>query len=193
VDKTLTKNDKFKFLSYNCAITNKQNNMHELMKSTLLISNEAINGSYDYTPLEIDLMIHIINAAVKETDQNKKCHLRFTYGQLMDDAQGNDYNQLRSAFLSLLKKPYEIYYKETGQYFAANLITAVTINKNSGFILVDLHPKILQLITDIKKNYTSFETRSVLSLKSKYAKRLYLMCCQFKNTGVKYTVLGAIR
>lgn len=167
--------------------------MHELLKSKLFVSNEAINAHYDYTSLEINLMMHILAAAARENDLAKKLNLRLTYGQLMPDVEGSGYNELRQAFKGLLKKPYEIYYKETNQYFISNLITAVTINKNNGLILVDLHPKMYAVITEIKRNYTSFETRAILGLKSKYAKRLYLLASQFKNTGVKYVNLTELK
>ena len=167
--------------------------MHELLKSKLFVSNEAINAAYDYTALEINVMIHILNAAALEKDPQKKLSLRLSYGQLMPDAAGADYKELRQAFTGLLKKPYEIYYKETNHYFIANLITAVTIHKNSGHILVDLHPKMHAIITEVKRNYTSFETRSILGLKSKYAKRLYLLASQFKNTGVRYLDLTELK
>jgi len=167
--------------------------MHELLKSKLFVSNEAINAAYDYTALEINVMMQVLAAAARETDPAKKLTLRLTYAQLMPEAEGSAYNELRQAFKGLLKKPYEIYYKETNQYFISNLITAVTINKNSGLILVDLHPKMYTIITEIKRNYTSFETRAILGLKSKYAKRLYLLASQFKNTGVRYVNLDELK
>ena len=167
--------------------------MHELMKSKLFVSNEAINAAYDYTALEINVMMYILAAAAKENDPAKKLTLRLSYAQLMPEGEGSAYNELRQAFKGLLKKPYEIYYKETNQYFISNLITAVTINKNQGLILVDLHPKMYGIITEIKRNYTSFETRAVLGLKSKYAKRLYLLASQFKNTGVRYVNLEELK
>jgi plasmid replication initiation protein len=167
--------------------------MHELMKSKLFISNEAINAAYDYTALEINVMMHILATAARESYLQKNLTLRLTYAQLLYDAEGSAYNELRQAFKGLLKKPYEVFYKETNQYFISNLITAVTINKNSGLILVDLHPKMYTIITEIKRNYTSFETRAVLGLKSKYAKRLYLLAAQFKNTGVRYVNLDELK
>ena len=163
--------------------------MHELMKSKLFVSNESINAAYDYSALEINVMIHILNQAALEKDPAKRLSIRLSYGQILPDATGSDYKEIREAFTGLLKKPYEIYYKETNQYFIANLITAVTINKNSGLIFVDLHPKMLSIILEVKRNYTSFETRSILGLKSKYAKRLYMLASQFKNTGVRYMSL----
>ncbi len=167
--------------------------MHELLKSKLFVSNEAINAAYDYTALEINVMMQVLAAAARESDPAKKLSLRLTYAQLMPEAEGSAYNELRQAFKGLLKKPYEIYYKETNQYFISNLITAVTINKNTGLILVDLHPKMYTIITEIKRNYTSFETRAILGLKSKYAKRLYLLASQFKNTGVRYVNLDELK
>ena len=49
---------------------------------------------------------------------------------------------------------------------------------------MELSKEISTFFFDLKKNFTQFHLKVALSLKSKYAKRIYEMLCQYKNTGV---------
>jgi plasmid replication initiation protein len=152
------------------------------------VSNEAINASYDYTANEIDLFIKIIAHISRETDPAKRAHLQLTYQQLAVDqsASHSNYDVLRAAFRGLLSKPIEIYYRETQNYFISALINAVDIQTRSSIIRIDIHPKMINIICDMRSQYTTMQLASVLGLKGKYSKRLYLLCCQFIGTGVRY-------
>lgn len=168
--------------------------MHELLAGKAYLSNEAVNANYDYTALEIDIMVKLIFLVTKERNPVKRQTVRMTYAQLMPEgANGSDYGELRKAFTGLLKKPIEIFYPETKQYFISNFLSAVTIQKHSGVILVELHPKMIALICDIRREFTGLEIESILKLKSKYAKRVYILLCQFKATGVRYLNLDELR
>ncbi len=168
--------------------------MHLLFTGKTYVSNETINAAYDYTSREIDLLVKIIFLLTKEKDEAKRTTLRMTYSQIdPDGVAGSEYAEIRTAFIGLAKKPLEIWYKETNQFFISAVVNAVTLQRNSGVILVDIHPKICGIICDVKREFTGVEIESVLKLKSKYAKRIYILMCQFKSTGVRYLSIDDIR
>lgn len=150
------------------------------MKNNLLISNELINASYSYTSLEINIMIHLINEVQKTNNDN----IRLSYNQLMDDAAGSDYTNLKHALSALLKKPLTHYSEDQKTWFASNIITSATIQKNTGLILLTVHPKIKIAMQNIRSNYTRIETNTLLNLKSKHGKKIYMLLCKFRSTGV---------
>lgn len=168
--------------------------IHDFLSGRLAISNEAVNASHNYTSEEIDLFTKILAAVAREPDKEKRRHLRLSYGLLCSPGDtGIDYRQIRKAFRGLISKPLEIYYKETQQYFMCSLVSAMHLNKNSGVILVEIHPKILDLIIETRANFTTLEIASILGLRGKYSKRLYMLASQFKATGIRYTSFDEMR
>lgn len=168
--------------------------MHELIDTKLRVSNESVNATYDYSASEINLFIKIV-AAISKEPENKRTSLQMTYNQLTSnplEAHSN-YDEIRRAFRGLLSKPIEIYFNETGRYFISNLITAVDIQRRSSLIRVDVHPQMIAVICDVRARYTTLQMASVLGLSGKYSKRLYMLCCQFINTGVRYCSYSELR
>lgn len=171
--------------------------MHELIKTDKgYVSNEAINASYDYTSAEIDLMVNIIQAIKPEKNNNTFSVIKLKIGQLIEHLNEDSrsaYDTIRRAIIGLQRKPYEIYYKDTKKYFVANFISSAEIDRYTGEVVITMHPKIRQIVSDITEQYTSFEIGSILRLKGKYSKRLYLLLNQFKHTGVRWIDLQDIR
>lgn len=169
--------------------------MHELINNKLRVSNEAVNAQYNYTASEIDLLIKVMAAALAEKEPDKRRSLRLQYSYLInpESASNNQYGVIRKAFIGLIKKPIEIYYKETKQYFISAFIQSATISPASSTIIVDIHPKMLTILADVQAQYTTLQVKSILSLNTRYAKRLYMLACQFVNTGVRYCTLEELR
>lgn len=170
--------------------------MHEIISTEkAYLSNEAINAGYDYNASEIDLMVNIIQA-IKPANPNNFSVINLKLGQLiahLNDDAGSAYTTIKTALYNLQRKPYEIYFKETKKLFIANFISSAEIDRYTGNIQVTMHPKIRQIVCDIKEQYTSFEIGNLLLLKGKYAKRFYMLLNQFKSTGVRFATMGELR
>ena len=169
--------------------------MHDLINTKVRVSNEAVNALYDYNASEINLFIKIVAAISRETETAKRQRLQLTYNQLTSnplEAHSN-YDAIRAAFRGLLSKPMEVYYNETQNYFIANIITSVQIQRRSSIITIDIHPQMVAIICDIRTRFTTLQMASVLGLKTKYSKRLYMLACQFLATGVRYCSYSELR
>ena len=46
---------------------------------------------------------------------------------------------------------------------------------------------------DLKDNFTTYQLRIALELKSKYSKRIYQLLCQFRSTGYYTTTIDKLR
>lgn len=162
--------------------------MHELISDGRgYMSNEIVNAQYDYTPAEIDLFVKIMAKLKRAKTPAEKELIRLSYLELLPDSDSNrNYEYLRKCFRGLLTKPIEVFYRESNEYYLSNVLADVTIKKNNGLILVRINPKMATILTDTGKQYTGYEIASLLSLKSKFSKRLYLMACQFRSTGIKF-------
>lgn len=159
------------------------------------ISNEAVNAKYNYTAGEIDLLVKIITVLRRAKNDADRFTLKFSYSQLAPaESSGRGYEYIRKHCRGLLAKPLEIYLTEKNSYYMSAVISEVTIpKKHDSLITMRVNPTMCELLTDTARSYTSFEIYSLLCLQTKHAKRLYLMCSQFKNTGVKYINLDELK
>lgn len=159
------------------------------------ISNEAVNAKYNYTAGEIDLLIKIVSLLRRGKFDPANVVLKFTYSQLAPaEHSGRAYEYIRKHCRGLLSKPIEVYLSEKQSYYLSAVISEVTIPKKSdSVILMRVNPTMCDILTDTARQYTSFEIHSLLNLQTKHAKRLYLMCSQFKNTGVKYVNIEELK
>ena len=73
---------------------------------------------------------------------------------------------------------------EKGEFFEVNLVSSSEYLKGRGAIEIELSHKIRAFLVDLKRDFTSLELGQVLSLRSKYSKRIYEMLCQYRDTKV---------
>lgn len=71
-----------------------------------------------------------------------------------------------------------------------NLIDSFTHRADENIVArVVFHPKILPLLSNLKKNFTQFSIQDVAEFKSTYTHRIYQLMMQYKSTGyVKITI-----
>lgn len=60
-------------------------------------------------------------------------------------------------------------------------------DSDSGTVTVEVWEELAYILNDIAKNFTRFELSEFVSLKSKYAKRLYKLLKQYRTQGMYYT------
>lgn len=175
---------------------NTEQQVSSLFTGVTYISNEAVNASYNFSAAEIDLLIKIIWKVKKnnsEAGQIENCSLKFSYSEILPNATGSDYQELRKAFLGLMQKPIEIYYKEIKAYYISNFLNYALLTPSSGMISIGINARMVTLFLDISQNFTGIEIESLLRLKGKYSKRLYILLMQFKTTGIRFCSVDQIR
>ncbi len=72
----------------------------------------------------------------------------------------------------------------TGKFKEVSLFSSSEYIRGKGTIEIELSEDIRDFLFHINKSFTEFELREALLLKSKYAKRMYEMLCQYKDTGL---------
>lgn len=97
----------------------------------------------------------------------------------------NSNEELYAALEQVYHKISQIFCKieteKTLVYFT--LFTAFTIDKEQQTLLVSVNEKFAFILNDLTKNFTQFELREFVELRSKYAKVLYKQLKQFRTTG----------
>jgi plasmid replication initiation protein len=161
---------------------------------SVFISNEAINAQYDFTPTEMDIMALVIYKTQPSKPWTDSIVMYVNdIRTLKQNGSKAIYEGVKEALTGLVTKPYRIFDREYKNFYVCGFIASGEYEANTGKITITLTRKIHQLIVNIQREFTSFNVRSILMLKRKHAKRLYLLACQFVGTGVRNIHLDELR
>lgn len=140
-------------------------------------SNAITSGRFDFTSVQLDNMFMILSML-----ENDKMIYR-VYAKDIELLTGRlwNYDQLKKSTEDIGSRMFEI---ETKEYYEQIwLFQKVKYLKGQGAFEVMLSEPAKPLFFDLKKNFTHFQLKSVLNCSSSYAKRLYMLACQWKKVG----------
>lgn len=150
--------------------------------STLEIrqDNAITTARYDYSACQLDILFYLLSKLKKDDEENKIYSIYVTEIETMTGRRWN-YQQLREATADLGSRMFEI---ETGKlYRQLWIFQKVDYIIGKGCLEISLSNYIRPYLFDLKNNFTSYQLHSVLKLSSKYAKRIYSICSQWKDLG----------
>jgi len=151
-----------------------------LLFTTGFVPNEILNASYNYTPQEIELLLMIINTHKGENELTMNIStLTANYG-----SSHNNIKELRGAITNLLSKPLEYYNQDKQCYVISAVITSAFVNVERGTVKFTFNPDLSTILQRGKEKYSRYNFQTMLKLRGRYAKRLYLFCNAWRKTGV---------
>jgi len=139
--------------------------------------NAITSGRYDFTACQLDILFMLLSSL----EENE---LRYTIRakdiELLTGREWN-YQQLRKSTEDIGSRMFEI---ETDEYYQQIwLFQQVKYLKGQGAFEVMISEPAKPLFFELKNNFTHFQLKSVLGCTSSYAKRLYMLACQWRTIG----------
>lgn len=165
--------------------------MQDLIESPVRITNRVNEARYNYTSHEINLMAHIVRR-VKGTQYVQILIPISELVQFMPD-NNDKHDKLRAALKGVQTKPLTWYEKTQASYYGSSLVSGWRIDTRSAQVHINIDPFLLPVLNDLKKEFTIFQLQVLILLKSKFAKRIYLMCCQYLSTGLFHIQLDELK
>ena len=140
--------------------------------------NALTSARYDYTELQQDLMFFIISKLRPDNKDSYSLSI-----MELSKLTGKKYNAayLHKATADMGSRVLEILTEKS--YKQIWMFQQVEYHLGQGIIEFDLTKHILPYLFDLKDNFTSYELAAALRLTSKYAKRIYPLCSQWKDMG----------
>jgi plasmid replication initiation protein len=141
--------------------------------------NALTNARYEYTELQLDLFFFIISKLRKdEKDTMYQLDIRE-----LSSLTGKRYNgaYLHKATADMGSRMLEV--EDAKEYRQIWMFQQIRYIKGEGIIEFDLTKYVLPYLFQLKNNFTSYELAAALRLTSKYAKRIYQICSQWKDLG----------
>lgn len=139
--------------------------------------NAITSGRYDFTSCQLDILFMVLSS-LKEGKISYQIHV-----QDIELITGRKWNiqQLTNSTEQLLTRMFEIETEDRFRQFV--LFQYFDYLKGSRTIEVKLSEVALPYFFELKNNFTHFQLKSVLNCTSSYAKRLYMLACQWKSIG----------
>ncbi len=141
--------------------------------------NALTNARYDYSELQLDLMFFILSRLRKD-QETSLYELPIKELSLLT---GKQYHlpYLRQATEGMGSRMFEVETPERVKQLW--MFQRVEYLKGQGIIEIKLTEDILPYLFGLKDNFTSYALAAALRLNSKYAKRIYQLCSQWKDVG----------
>jgi plasmid replication initiation protein len=141
--------------------------------------NALTNARYEYTELQLDLFFFLVSKLRKDQKSD-------TYElniKELSTLTGKKYDlaYLRKATEDMGSRMFEVETPE--RHVQLWMFRSVEYLKGLGIIEVSLSDKIIPYLFELQSNFTSYGLASALRLTSKYAKRIYPICSQWKDLG----------
>ena len=153
------------------------------MEKQLVRQHNAITQArYEMSALEKNIMYMLLSLLKEEDTPGRIYKIRL---QDLKRLTGRDIDH--EHFSKTTKKLVNrLLYTQYGneQELAFNLLASGRYKGEIGSIELEVSREMRTFLFALKNKFTLFSLRIALSLKSKYAKRLYEMICQYKDTGL---------
>ncbi len=139
-------------------------------------SNELLrNTRYTLNTTEQKLLVYIISMIKQDDKEFKEVEINIVeYCKLagIETNSGNIYQYIKEQIQVLANKSWWIPVNNKKEILF-RWIDKAAIEKGSGVIKIKLHDNLKPYLLDIRSNFTKYELINVLTLRSKYAIRLY--------------------
>ena len=153
------------------------------VKKQLIFQDNAITTArYSMSALEKNIM-YMVMAQLGKNDPVDRYYKIVARDLMERTSKEIRYAEFKEATSRLREREITIL-RDNGNVLQIGLISSAEYIQGAGVIEIGLDPKIRPYIFELKENFTSFELNMVLSLNSKFSKRLYEMLAQFRSTGV---------
>jgi len=154
----------------------KNKNMSKLIRQ----DNSITNARYDFTACQLDILFCVMGQ-IHDDDTFDKIYI--IYAKEIEDMTGRlwQYVQFKEATENMGSRVFEV---ETDKLYRQFwLFQQVDYIKGQGRIEIMFTKQAINLLKQLKNNFTTYELQSALSMSSKYAKRIYQICSQWKDIG----------
>ena len=141
--------------------------------------NALTNARYEYTELQLDLFFFLVSKLRK----GQNTILYELNIKELSSLTGKKYNAayLHKATADMGSRVFEVLTEHS--YEQIWMFQRVKYLLGQGIIEIKLTEDIIPYLFDLKDNFTSYQLASALRLTSKYAKRVYQICSQWKDLG----------
>ena len=161
------------------------------MKQVLIQHNAITQARCEMTALEKNI-VYLLMAKLKEGDLPGKVYSVAVRELKKVTGKDIDHIQFKKTTDKLVEKVLYVNYGKKGN-LRLNMLSSGKYREGQGMIELELSKEMRAFFFALKNNFTTFQFKVALSLKSKYAKRMYEMLSQYKDTRIMRITLAELK
>jgi plasmid replication initiation protein len=159
----------------------------ESKKLVVTQSNHITNAAYKLTLNEQRAMLLILTKIDSMNGTyDTKTEFVITakeFSETFDIDLKNSYHYLSEVGDSLFERKLTLPIKGKSRYIKTRWVSDVEYNEGEGQVTINIAPKMLPLLTGLRKNFTTYELSYTANFKSSYSHRVYQLLTQWKSIG----------
>jgi len=141
--------------------------------------NAITNARYEYSEMQLDIFLYLL--AKLRKDKTDGVYEVSVIEMTKLTGKKYNYQQLRLATEGMGSRMFEV--STPKSYIQLWMFQRIEYVHGTGIIEVEFTNPIKPYLFDLKDNFTSFQLYAALRLGSKFAKRIYTLCSQWKDKG----------
>ncbi len=145
--------------------------------------NAITNARYEYSEMQLDIFLYLLARLRK--DKTDGVYEVSVIEMTKLTGKKYNYQQLRLATEGMGSRMFEV--STLKSYIQLWMFQRIEYIHGTGIIEVEFTNPIKPYLFDLKDTFTSFQLYSALRLSSKFAKRIYTLCSQWKDKGQTQT------
>ena len=141
--------------------------------------NAITTARYGYSEMQLDLLFYLLSQLRKEDTSG----VYYLPVKDLAEVTGKKQNhaQLKNATADMGSRVFEVLSKTS--YKQLWMFQSIEYLDGEGTVAVKLSEDIRPYLFELRENFTSFQLYAALRLPSKYSKRIYQLCSQWKDKG----------
>jgi len=164
-------------------------------KKLVVKDNRLINAKYDLSLQEQRLILWLISEiGPNDTDfQEYRIYISDLASFIGIENSHTIYDQMRAITKRLMTRVVELESVDGNMVLQAHWVDTAIYNKKSGCIDVRLSKELRPYLLEIKRNFTKYELKHAITMKSAHAIRIYELLKQYERIGTRFLPIEEIR
>lgn len=150
------------------------------------MSNALVEARYEYSEIQLDILFYAMACLKKDKDGKAVLNYELDVAELENLRQKKiDTSRLQEIIEGMGNKPLSVRtpdMTDPEDFYSVWLFQGAKYLKGKKVLKVRLSDLIVPYLFDLSKSFTSIQLQSILLMTSKYAKRIYQICAQWKNS-----------
>lgn len=142
--------------------------------------NALTTARYEMTACEMDIVFALISMIRKDDRPGTVYSFHI---QDLNALSGREWNYQRLMQSASKLRGREYHFEDEHKIIQAGVLASSVYLKGDGTLELEISERMRPYLIDLKSNFTSYHLHSVFKLTSKYAKRIYQICSQWKDIG----------
>jgi plasmid replication initiation protein len=155
-------------------------------------SNQIIEAKYKLNLIEQRIILFLVSLINKDDEVFKLWRIKISeLAEFLGINPKNSYRDLKNTTFAMVKKGLRL--KSQDRELQLNWLASADYFNKEGFVELEISEKLKPFLLQLKKNFTKYNLKDIISLKSAYSIRIYELLKQYEKIKERYFELEDLK